>query len=234
MRKLAIALGVVLLLLVIADRAAPFVASGVIAGRIQSAGDLNEEPKVSIHGVPFLTQALGGDYENVEVTASGLEVDQLHDVRVNVHFRGLHVPLSDVLRGDVEEAPVDRVNGTATVRYDDLAAASGVEGLTLRRDGDDIRVRATLAAQGQEVTVSARAVVELSDTDLVVRAEDPQVDGQDLPDEVLAAFAQQLSFRQTLEGLPYGLRVTDVTVQDEGLDVAVTAEDLVLRSGSIG
>src|SRR3954464_5188644 len=74
---------VVLLLLVAADRVAWYVAEKGVAQAVQDSEKLDKRPDVSIGGIPFLTQAWSGLYQDVTVTfedfpaAEGVTVDKL-------------------------------------------------------------------------------------------------------------------------------------------------------------
>ena len=81
-RRVLIVVAVLAVLLVGADRAAVWAAQRGLAAAIQQSQDLAETPEVHIGGFPFLTQAISGNYQQVDVTVadlptqSGLQVDQ--------------------------------------------------------------------------------------------------------------------------------------------------------------
>ena len=83
-RRWVIALIVLVLLLVGADFGAAAFAEHMISQKARTQLQLNDDPSVTIHGFPFLTQALGGDYSHISVSAAGLPVaNKLQDVAVN-------------------------------------------------------------------------------------------------------------------------------------------------------
>ena len=61
MRKILIALFVMIIVLVVADRIALLIAERKISDRVASAYDLPAKPGVSIAGFPFLTQVAAGN-----------------------------------------------------------------------------------------------------------------------------------------------------------------------------
>ena len=67
MRRLLIVLVVLAALLVVADRVGVVVAENRLAGQIQQQLVLDSKPDVSIHGIPFLTQAIRGRYKDIRV-----------------------------------------------------------------------------------------------------------------------------------------------------------------------
>ncbi|HZB29380.1 MAG TPA: DUF2993 domain-containing protein, partial [Streptosporangiaceae bacterium] len=68
MRKVLLVLLFVLIIVVIAaDRVGVAVAQDQIAKQVAAQNDLPSKPDVKIHGIPFLTQAIGGNYQRIDV-----------------------------------------------------------------------------------------------------------------------------------------------------------------------
>ena len=91
---------------------------------LAAKGGLAGTPEVDITGFPFLTQAVAGRYDDVRISLTADELGQPEGTRADVALRGVQVPLSSVLSGSVQEVPVDRIDGTATLSYELLAARS--------------------------------------------------------------------------------------------------------------
>lgn len=225
MRKLLIALGVVVALVIAADRVLPVIAAGRVADKIQQAGELPTRPRVAIHGVPFLTQMFGGTYEDVELTADDVTIGDFGGITAKIHLRGLRAPLGDLLGGDLDRIPVDRATGVATISYEDLAAASGVDGLRLGWDGTNPTVGADLPGAGE---VTARAGVKLDGERLTITAEDINTGGLGLAGDLLSQAAGLLGYSLNLSDLPFGILVTDVDAGPDGITLRGQADDLVL------
>jgi hypothetical protein len=233
MRKLAVALVVVLGLLIAADRIGVVVADRVLAGQIRDQLALDETPDVSIRGVPFLTQAVRGKYSDVRVTIPDVDAGALQNVVVDARLQGVRVPPGDVLRRQVDEVPVDRITGDLSIGFDELARASGISNLRIAREGDALRLSGSVEVQGRQVDASATGRVEVSGTDLDISADRAEVDGVEVPEAALDAAARLLSFRVSPRGLPLALRITAVDVTDSGLRVSAVSEDAVLRADSV-
>lgn len=237
MRKLLVAVGVLVLLLLAADRVAPVVAGGIVAKRVGSEAELSTPPEVTFHGFPFLTQAVGGRYDDVQVTARGVRVGALRGIEVDSHFRGLHAPLGDVIGRNLQTVPIDRIGGTARIGYADLVRAADLpQGVTVdsvSRDGDGLRINGTARFAGRSVTASATASVGVSGDALVVTAK--KVTFDEPPDGVpgMQVPADQLSFSVPMRGLPFHLRITDVRPADDGLRVSAEARDVVFGQGGL-
>lgn len=233
MRRLLIALVVLLGLLVAADRVAVVVAQRVLASQIRDQLDLQETPDVSIRGIPFLTQALGGRYGEVRVLLPDVDSGALQNIAVDAQLRGVRVPLGDVLRRQIDEVPVDRITGDLTVDYDDLARASGISGLRITRDGDALRLAGSVEVLGRQLDASAVGRVEVVGNDIAINAERAEIAGVEVPQAALDAAARLLSFRVSPRGLPLSLRITSVRTGDQALQVSAESEDVVLRAEDV-
>src|SRR4051794_22097638 len=118
MKALLVVLLLLLGLVVVADRVGVGLAEKAVAERLADSGALTGTPDVDNPGFPFLTQALGGRYDDVRISLTAGELGQPAGTRADIALRGVHVPLSSVVSGSVREVPVDRIEGTATLSYD--------------------------------------------------------------------------------------------------------------------
>src|SRR5579884_149396 len=123
-KKLLIAfLALLVILVVAADRVGAHVAAHVLAGKLESDENLTTRPSVSIGGIPFLTQAIGGTYHDVTVTTHDfLTSDRVQIDTLSVHLHGVHIPLSKVIGGSVSKVPVDRVDGNVFVSFSEITS----------------------------------------------------------------------------------------------------------------
>ena len=225
------ALLVVLLLLgglaLAADRVAEAVAEDRVAQLVAERGGLAGEPEVEIGGFPFLTQAVGGRYDDVRIALTGADLGQPESTRADVWLQGVEVPLSDVLSGSVQRVPVERVDGTATLAYALLAAELG-PGTTVTRAGHGLRVQRTVEVAGVSVPLTATGTVSLDGDTLVVDVEDASGVGVDVPDVLVDRVGDALDLSYRIPQLPFGLQVTGVAPADDGVRVQVEATDTVL------
>jgi hypothetical protein len=228
MRVLLVLLLVLAGAAVVADRVGVAVAEDRVAQVIADRGQLPGPPEVEIEGFPFLTQALGGRYEQVRIALTASDLGQPEGTRADVSLRGVRVPLSDVLSGSVEEVPVDRIDGTATLSYDLLSAQLG-PGTTLAREGDGLRITRTVELAGQRLPLTATGTLALDGNALVVDVEEATGAGVDLPAFLVERAADLLDLRYPIPELPFGLQLTGVSPGEAGVDVAVEATDTVLR-----
>jgi hypothetical protein len=227
------ALLVVLLLIaglaLLADRVAVGVAEDQVAQQLAGKGGLVGTPEVDITGFPFLTQAVGGRYEDVRIALDADELGQPEGTRAAVSLRGVHVPLRAALAGSVTEVPVDRIDGTATLAYDLLAAELGSDA-TVAPEGDGLRITRTVEVLGSEVPVTAAGTVTLDGDQLVVDVEEAAGAGVDIPDLLVDRVSDLLDLSYTVPELPFGLQLTGVDPAADGVRVRVEATDAVLTA----
>lgn len=227
-RRLVVRLVVVLVLVVGADRLAVAIAQGVVASQLAKVGRLAATPSVSIEGFPFLTQALSGRYDRIRVVVPALDTGEvsLRDLRLVV--RGARLPLSQALGGSVGAVAVDGISGSAQLPYATLARGSDVQDLSVVPAGDGVEVRGTVLVAGRPVSGTALASAELQGTVLVVQARSVRTTAPST-EAVRAEVGRQLGLRLKLDGLPFGLRVKDVTVGASGLRLTASVGPTQLR-----
>jgi hypothetical protein len=233
MRRLLIVLVVLAAVLVVADRVGVIVAENALAGQIQQQIDLDGKPDVSIRGIPFLTQAVGGTYKDIRVQLPDVDAGDVQDVAVAARLQGAHVPLSDAVRGNVDQIPVNRISGTLSIPYDQLARASRIPALRITRDGDSLRLSGSVQVLGRTVDAEAVGRVEVDGGRIAINAEQAEVAGVPVPPAALDAAARLLSFRVSPSNLPLSLRITSVDIGDDALLVSAVSDDVVLRPDDV-
>ncbi|WP_157474257.1 LmeA family phospholipid-binding protein [Parafrankia sp. EUN1f] len=126
--RAVVALLVVLVLLIAGDRAAVAVAEGQMAKQIKVAVlegldcgvPAPTVRDVTIGGFPFLTQILSGTFKDIGVTIEGIPTPGPRISWVQARLNGIHVPLGDMISGNVGEVPVDDIRATVRLDYSDL------------------------------------------------------------------------------------------------------------------
>ena len=227
MRALLVVLLLLVGLAVVADRVAVGVAEDRVGEQLAAKGGLAGTPEVDIAGFPFLTQAVAGTYDDVRISLTAEQLDQPEGTRADIALHGVHVPLSSVVSGSVDQVPVDRIDGTATLSYTLLAAQLGGD-TTLRPEGDGLRITKTVEVLGQTIPLTAAGTVSLDGNQLVVDVEKAAGAGVDLPDFLVTRVSDLLDLRYDVPALPFGLRLTGVDPAEDGVDVRVEAEDAIL------
>jgi hypothetical protein len=228
LRRLLILLALFLVIvLVAADRVGAIIAAQVLASKIKTDEGLAHRPDVTVGGFPFLTQAVRGRYRGVRIQLTAEQLGQPAGTRADVSLQGVHVPLSDALSGSVQQIPVDRVDGTATLSYALLADQLGGD-TTLAQSGDGIQLTKSVEVLGFDFPVTAAGTVTLDGQDVVIDVHDASAGAVDVPAFVLDTADQLLDFRYRVPALPFGLQLTGVQPAAGGVDVRVQARDAVL------
>ena len=229
MKGLLTTLLVLVVLAVGADRVALVVAERAVAAQLQTSGELSSKPHVSIGGIPFLTQAFAGRYDDVELSASDVTAGGGRLSRLEASLRGVQVPLSDALSGSVATVPVDHVDATVTVSYAEIGKTLRDRRLAVAPEGDLLRVTGSLQVLGRTVSASALSKVTIKGTTLVVTAQRFEV-GSAAADRLLTtALAGRLDFVVRIGTLPYGLKLTGVAVRPEGIVATAAGTHTVLH-----
>jgi hypothetical protein len=123
-RRLVIGLLVLVGLLVAADFGTAAIAEHEVSKRARTQFGLDDDPSVTIHGFSFLLQAVSGEYDDIEVMATGVPVkNALRDVTVKVDLRQVKAPLSDLLSGNTNGILVRQADGKVTVKASDVTRA---------------------------------------------------------------------------------------------------------------
>jgi len=225
---------VVLLLLVglavVADRVAVGFAEDKVGAELAAKGGLHGRPAVDIAGFPFLTQAVAGRYDDVRISLTAAELGQPAGTRADVDLHGVRVPLRDVLSGSVSQVPVDRLDGTATLSYALLSSTLGPS-TRLAREGSGLRITRTVELLGQQIPLTATGTVVLEGNDLVVHVSRATGAGVSVPSYLLDRAVGLLDLRYTVPPLPFGLKLTGVTLGATGVTVHVAAAGAVLGTG---
>jgi hypothetical protein len=227
------ALLVVLLLLaglsLLADRVAVGIAEDRVADQLAGQDGLVGVPEVDIAGFPFLTQVVAGRYEDVRVSLDAEALGQPTGTRAEVALHEVHLPMRAVLSGSVQQVPVDRVDGTATLAFS-LLAAQLSQDATVAPEGDGLRITGTVQALGRTLPVTAAGTVALDGDQLVVDVGELAGLGPDTPGSLSPRLSDLLDLRYTVPQLPFGLRLTGVAPGPDGVVVRVEATDAVFTA----
>jgi hypothetical protein len=224
LRTTIIVLIILIGLLVALDFGARAFAESKVASEIQQQG-FPKKPNVSIEGFPFLTQVIGRDFKDVQLSSSNVTEGPLLIQSVNATMTGVHVNSS------FNGGTVDNLNGTLNVTFAALANAMtsqagalgslGGAGLNLSQAGTD-EVKATLNL----VITSGTAVWRVSRTDngdISIHL----VSSSGLTSSLLGGIG---NITIPLPHLPLGLRIQSISVTPSGLVGTVTGHDVSFGS----
>ncbi|MGA9312622.1 MAG: DUF2993 domain-containing protein [Pseudonocardiaceae bacterium] len=260
MRKLIIAVLVIVALAVAADFGAAAAAEYTVAKQLRQQLNLASDPSVQINGFPFLTQAVAGHYTSIDVQASGVSADPLHDLDVEATLHDVDAPLAEVISGDLHSVRVAKVDGRVRIKDTDLGRAIGIEDLRIQQPSDQevkellppgtptsnsprgnrapIKMVATTDLAGQRTEVVAFGVIELTHGFVRITASDVQLGGGDggtvgLPRAIRQTLLNALSANVKTGGLPFAVTPTRIWVETGAIVVEGTANNVSLRQAGV-
>lgn len=227
MRALLFLIVVLAIALVAGDRIAVAAAQNAIGRKIAAEYALSREPEVDIAGVPFLTQAVEGNYREIRIRAAEWTDRDVTVRDLDLTLTDVAAPLSDLLANRTDQLVATTATATAVVPYDTVLgyAPDGVESITDGPDG--LEVTGTFSVEGIPVPVPATVVLAVEPaeggiavTPMSIRA---AVGGPAVP---LALLRGALTFQVPLAELPLGARLTAIRPGPDGLEVTATAVDV--------
>jgi hypothetical protein len=201
-----------------------WVADGVVRDRTedQLAEELRAQipgldttPDVTINGFPFLTQVAAGELEDVHLTAPEATLEGLRLEEIDVRLYGVSTDQPTTAREAymTAVAPMDGI--TAALGLDvQLEAEEGQLKATLSLLGVPIDVLLEPQAAGRDIQVNVTALRAVGAT--VDPSSVPGLDGLD-------------GVTVPVEGLPEGLEITDLTVEDRGVWLEAEGTDVVFE-----
>jgi hypothetical protein len=230
--------------LVVADRLAVSYAerriSDKVSQQITEQKATSAQPDTTIEGVPFLTQVLKGNYQEIKIG-----IDDFSGPAGN--GKTIKMPTLDIDAKDVK-APLDAIRngtggivattvvGTGTIDYANVESLLGQDGVKLAGKDGKVAVTAPVKILNQAVTVSGTA--DLTVKDDVVSAHFDQVTAAGLPQVplvqgLLNGYAKSLSFSFKVPALPLKLAVQKVQPTATGLVVTFGGSNVQLNGGGL-
>ncbi|TVT18504.1 DUF2993 domain-containing protein [Amycolatopsis acidiphila] len=181
--------------LVAADFGLAAFAEHTVSQKAREQLQLTDDPSVTIHGFPFTTQAISGDYSHISLSASGVPIQDLKDVAVNAELTDVTAPLSDLVHGNTDAIKIGKLEAQVTIKASDIAKIdpltkiedlriepSSVSYVQTGQDATDssggqqqedqdkskagIRVSGDVQIAGQKIEVFCFAMIELHGTSI--------------------------------------------------------------------
>lgn len=215
---------------VVVDRLADSAAERAVAVKIRQAALLQSDPTVHIDGFPFLTQALGGKYSKITVTAHGISRGGVRIDTVSAAFSGVHISLGAALAGRVNNVPIDSGVGSITFTYADLNSFTRKRQIVLAQDGTGLRITGNPSLGSARAHVTGTATVAVSGTDVTLTPVASSLRGPSgrLPAAQAAAVARTLTTVVNTGRLPFGLQIQTASVTPAGIVIDAAAKGLTV------
>ena len=233
--RLVVVLVVLLVILIAADRVGVVLASRAVGQGLTTSERLTAPASVSFPDIPFLTQAAAGRYGTVDVTMEGLPTTAGVVIdRVDATLHGVSAPTSALLRGQVRSLAVDQGDAVAFVSFHNLELAgrqklgNAVQNLVLGQATSGNRVALSASVRSLIGTVTVRGQVELAVTkgQVTVRLLPQTLTG--IPVALRTQVANLVDLTALAPALPFGLRVSAVTVEPSGLRVHASGTTMTI------
>jgi DUF2993 family protein len=216
-------------ILIAADRVAVAVAEDRVATKLAGQRPFSGTPSVSIHGFPFLTQAAGGTYHDIELTGAGEPIAGMVGAHVDVQLHGAHIPLSAV-RTHVDTVPVDRVQVAISLPLVQLARVAGVPNLKLSSKNGDLVAQAPVNLPGiGSVTLSGTVHLDVTSSGLDGTLSDIRAVGSVLPGSIADAAKQALHLHVALPDLGFSSALAGAHASGANIVFTGSARNVVLR-----
>ena len=252
MRKLILTVVCLIAAAVIVDFGAAAYSEYRVSRSLREGAGLDADPSVTITGFPFLTQAAAGRYKHIEIRATGVPSTELGDVSVEADLHGVEVSASDLMAGDVQTIPVERLDGRVKIEATSLGAYLGIPDLEVSAPpadpsdgtggsggsgmstGGGIVLTGTVPVGPVEATVSVTANLALDGDNVTIVATDlyfgPEGNANftvpaPLKPAVLGLFSRQVDVDQ----LPFGVRPTKVYAQGSQVAIEGSGENVVIN-----
>ncbi|GAA3443833.1 DUF2993 domain-containing protein [Planomonospora venezuelensis] len=225
MRKLLVFLILLLVLVGILDRVAVAGVQREIATRATARYDLAAPPEVTILGIPFLTQAIAGRYDEVKVDVGTINLGGAQVSGVDATLYGVTAPLSDlVLHPERVDIRAERVVGAVVIPEATLNQRAP-QGIKVQADESGLGVSGEITFLGQKVPAKARLRVEVVEGGVQFVPEKVTLGGGiTVPDP-----ERFITYKLPIGKLPFNLKITDVRAVADGLRISAEAADVPLR-----
>jgi LmeA-like phospholipid-binding len=209
MRKLLIAVVVLVLLAAAADFVAARVFEDRVTTELQREYELGRRPVVQVRDFPFLPHLATGRFSTIDVAATDASAKGINAAQLQLTLHGVRVP-REVLLGEPGRITVDRADGTIELTEAEVnrLLADRLQGGSLTIGEDGVRVRVEVPLLG-EALVTGR----LGARDGAVSFTPEEIrlgGGGPLQPALEDQLSSQFSFQVPLPELPAGVRLERV------------------------
>lgn len=230
LRALLIAVLLIGALFIGADRVVAAVAENKMADQLQQRLALTATPEVSLNGFPLLTQAIAGTYQEIEVSATGLEVSGYRDLELDVRLRDVDLPLSKAIQGDVSEAVAKTAEATVRVPETSISEVAGVDVEIDSASGSTVTMSTNLGLLGSSVPVSITADAQIEGSTVQLTVLEATAADVTLPSDVVSSISDSLALSVPVPALPDGMSLQSVSAVDGALVLTATGTDIPLST----
>jgi len=212
MRRLLVAVVVLLLLGAGADFVAARVFEDRVTEALQREYDLGQRPVVQVRDFPFLPHLLTGRFSTIDVAATDASARGINAAQLKLTLHGVRVP-RDVLLGEPGQITVDRADGTIELTEAEVnrLLADRLRGGELAIGADGVEVRTQVELLGQPLDVRISGKLGARDGGVSFTPDEIRLGDREPLDPSQQDFlASQFTFQVPLPELPAGVRLERV------------------------
>jgi hypothetical protein len=212
MRKLLVAVVVLLLLGAAADFAAARIFEGRVTEALRREYDLGQRPAVQVRDFPFLPHLLTGRFSTIDVAATDASARGINAAQLELILHGVRVP-REVLLGESGQVTVDRADGTIELTEAEVnrLLADRLRGGELAIGEDGVEVRTQVELLGQPLDVQVSGELGARDGGVTFTPDEIRLGDRGSLDPSQADFlSSQFTFQVPLPELPAGVRLERV------------------------
>lgn len=181
---------------------------------------------------PVDSPTLPADLGDEEIWLADLDLDAVAVVLPDSTLRDVHATGHGVRSGP-HGLVADHVAVVATVPFDEIAAELGGDTAVRAAEGGQATVVRTVEVLGRDLTVVATGTVEVENGLLVVEPRSIDLGGPDVLSRATATMVRRLvTIEHAIDGLPEGLDLQEVDVQDDGFRAHLEGENVIVVQGN--
>jgi len=237
LRRTLITLVIVLAVAALGDRVANALAERRIAAEVTEAAAeygaySDRRPDVTIHGWPFVTQAWSGDFERIDIELREVGAEGLTFPTLDMAAHGVTADWRDFAAGSSQiTAEEVEVSGTLSLAsLEELLRERTGYDLNLHEDGT-ASVSTVVEAAGMEFEIVGTGAIELTEDQLRFVPDAVEALTGQLPPAAtpyVEEVRERMSTVIAVPELPWGLRLTEIAIDAEGVTVSGSAADVAL------
>jgi LmeA-like phospholipid-binding len=209
MRKLLIAVVVLLILGAAADFAAARIFEDRVTDAVRREYDLDRRPVVQVRDFPFLPRLAAGRFSTIDVAATDVTAEGINAAELQLQLHGVRVP-REVLLGEPGRVTVERADGTVELTQAEVnrLLADRLQGGALAIEDDGVRVRVQVQLLGQPLDALVTGRLGARNGAVTFTPDAVQLgDGARLEQAQESAITSQFGFEVPLPELPAGVRL---------------------------
>jgi hypothetical protein len=212
MRKLLIAVVVLVLLGAVADFAAARIFEDRVTEALQREYDLGRRPVVQVRDFPFLPHLATGRFSTIDVAATDATAKGINAAQIKLTLHGVRVP-REVMLGEQGRVTVERADGTIELTEAEVnrLVADRLQGGSLAIEEDGVEVRVPVQLLGQQLDALVTGELGARDGGVTFTPEEIRLGEQGRLDPAQRdLLASRFTFQVPLPELPAGVRLERV------------------------